>query len=336
MAKEQSLSYKNIIDNIRNGNYSPVYLLHGEEPYYIDLIANCIENNVLNESERDFNQTIVYGHEVSETDIINMAKRYPMMSEYQVIIVREAQKLSKIENLEPYISHSLSSTILVLCHKYKKVDGRTKFASIVKDKGVLFESVRLYDDKLPAFITDLCQQKHCTITPESALLMAEFLGNDLEKIQNEIDKLLLNIKQGSTITPDEIERYIGISKEFNVFELQKAIGQKDILKAHKIINYFGANPKDNPMPKIAPMIYSYLIKVLIYNQLQDKSQAAKALGVNPFFVKDYQIAAKNYTQDRLINAISWLREADAKSKGIDNYSITDEFLLKEFICKLMY
>lgn len=336
MAKEQGLSYKTILNNIQKREFAPVYLLHGEEPYYIDLISDYIENNVLEESEKDFNQTIVYGHEVSESDIINMAKRYPLMSDYQVIIIKEAQKLSKIDQLEPYVSNPLSSTILVLCYKYKKIDSRTKFSKVIKDKGILFESAKMYDDKLPSFITELCSQKGFPITHESAFLIAESLGNDLKKINNEIDKLGINLKQGKEITPNDVERYIGISKEFSVFELQDAIGQKNILKAHKIINYFGANPKDNPMPKIAPMLYSHILKTLIFHQLPDKSLAANALGINPFFVRSYQIMAKNYSQEQLINAIGWLRDMDAKSKGIDNYSVTDEFLLKEFICKLMY
>jgi DNA polymerase-3 subunit delta len=324
---------------LKNRIYYPVYLLHGEEPYFIDCISDYIADHALSEQEKEFNQTILYGKDTDVATIMSYARRFPMMANYQVIIVREAQELDKLEDqLLPYAEHPLESTILVICYKYKKIDGRRKLTSTVSKNGIVFESARIYDDRIPEWIGDYLRRRGYTITPKASLLLMEFLGNDLGKIVNEISKLLINVPQGSEINDDYVEKNIGISKEFNVFELQKAIGSRNILKANQIVFYFAANPRENPLVKMIPILYSWMSKVLAYHYLQDKSKnaAAAALGVNPFFVSDYQLAAKNFSPGRIAHIISLLREYDLKSKGVESASVADGELMKELIFKILH
>jgi DNA polymerase III subunit delta len=332
------LKFDQIISDLKNKIYYPVYFLTGEEPYFIDVISDYIEAHVLTETEKEFNQTIVYGLETNVQSIASTSRRYPMMSNYQVVIVKEAQNVDKIEELLPYVENPLNSTLLVICYKFRKLDGRTAFAKKVGSKGVLFESKKLYDNKVGDWIENYLKQKGFTITPKATAIMAEFLGNDLSKIANEAGKLLLNIAPGTIISETHIEQNIGISKDFNVFELQNAIGEKNVLKANQIINYYAANPKENPLVKVITILYGFFSKLLIYHQMTDKSrnQAASALGVSPFFMGDYEKAARNYNLPKLKMIIGYLREYDMKSKGFENVSISQGELMKELLFKILH
>ncbi len=331
-------SFENILADLKRQIYYPVYLLYGEEPFFIDQLSDYIEQHVLNEQEKEFNQTIVYGKDSDVVSIISMARRYPMMANYQVIIVKEAQELDDIEGFESYVTNPLKSTLLVICYKYGKIDKRKTFAKSVDKSGILFESARLYDNKIPDWIESYLGRLGYTITAKACMMLLEFLGNDLSKIVNEIEKLTINIPSGSQINEDYVERNIGISKDFNVFELQKALGRKEAGRANQIIFYFAANPRDNPMVKVIPILYAFFSKVLLYQYLEDKSKnsAAAALSVNPFFLQDYQTAAKNYPISKLFQVISLLREYDLKSKGVENASATDGELMKELVFKILH
>jgi len=338
MAEKNKISFNNILLDLKNKIYYPVYFLFGEEPYFIDNISDFIERNVLNDQEKEFNQSILYGKDASVPMIISYAKRFPMMANFQVLIIKEAQEVEKIEDLQPYIETPLKSTILVLCYKYGKPDKRKGFYKSLEKNGVIFESVRLYESKIPDWIHDYLRLKNCSISQKAAILLTEFLGNDLSKVVNELDKLLINNPSGSEITEDFIEKNIGISKDFNVFELQKALVKKDIFKANQIIRYFAANPRENPLVKVIPILSSYFSKVLTYHYLQDKSKnnVASVLSVNPFFVTDYQQASRVFGVGKVIKIISLLREYDLKAKGVENVSASDGELMKELIFKILH
>jgi DNA polymerase-3 subunit delta len=323
---------KSIITDIKNKNFKPIYFLMGEEPYYIDAISDFIAKNVLTEEELGFNQFVLYGRDVTIDDVVSNAKRYPMMAEKQVIIVREAQDLSRtIENLVGYATNPQPSTVLVMCYKYKKLDARKKLSKVLKKTGELFESKKLYDNQVPNWISRVLQGKGHTITPKAAQMLVEFLGNDLGKVNNELEKLLLIIKPGEQITPQIIERNIGISKDFNNFELQNALGAKDFKKAYRIITYFSQNPKDHPIVLTVSLLYSFFSKLLKYHSLTNKSEAAKVLGVNPYFLKDYQQAAGNYPMKKVSSIISVIRDVDLKSKGVGAAGLPQGDLLKELL-----
>ena len=332
------MTYDQIIRNLKNKIYHPVYFLAGEEPYYIDQISDYISENILTDLEKEFNQTVIYGRETNAASIVSYAKRYPMMANYQVIIVKEAQDIQKIEDLGSYIEKPLDSTLLVINYKYRKIDKRKSFFKNIDKKGVLFESARLYDNHVPAWITEYIKEKGYRITPKACVMLAEYLGTDLGKIVNETSKLFINIPVSTEITEDEIEKNIGISKEYNIFEFHKAIGAKNIYKANQIANYFAANPKDNSIVKTIMVLYSYFSKLLIYHQLKDKSKnsIASALSINSFFVKDYQDAARNYSFTKLTSIITLLREYDLKSKGVDNISTNEGELLRELLFKILH
>jgi len=336
MARESG--YANILSDLRNKIFHPIYLLYGEEPYFIDMVCDYIEANVLSEQEKEFNQTIVYGKDVNAATVMSYAKRYPMMSNYQVLIVKEAQDLDDTEALLPYAQNPVSSTILVLCYKYGKIDKRKSLYKAIEKAGVVMESAPLYDNKIPDWIHAYVSEHGFSISPKASALLGEFVGTELSKIVNELTKLFINLPAGAEITEDTIERNIGISKDFNVFELQKALGKKDVFKANMIIRYFAANPKENPLVKIIPSLYSYFSKILIYHYLPDKSKnsVAAALSVNPFFVQDYMSAAKNFNLARCVNVISYLKEYDLKAKGVDNASASDGELMKEMVFRILH
>ena len=338
MAEKNNISFENLLSDLKNQIYYPVYLLHGEESYFIDAISDYIEQNVLSELEKEFNQTIVYGKDSNVLTLVSYAKRFPMMANYQVLIVKEAQDLDKIEDFQPYIEHPLTSTILVLCYKYGKLDKRKGLYKAIEKQGVAYESAKLYDNKIPDWINDYLHQLKYSITPKAAIMLTEFLGADLGKIVNEIQKLLINIPAGAEITENYVEKNIGISKDFNVFELQKALARKDVVKANQIILYFAANLRENPLVKVIPILYSYFSKVLTYHYLPDKSKnsVAAALAVNPFFVADYQQAARSFPVGKIVSVISLLREYDLKAKGVDNASTNDGELMKELIFKILH
>ncbi|MEI7980359.1 MAG: DNA polymerase III subunit delta [Bacteroidota bacterium] len=340
MAGKNDISFDQLLNDLKNKIYYPVYLLHGEEPYFIDALCDYMEQNVLNDLEKEFNQTIVYGKDSNIPTIISYARRFPMMANYHLLIIKEAQELDKIEELQSYVDNPLSSTILLLCYKYGKLDKRKALFKSIEKQGVAFESARLYDNKIPDWINNYVNKLHYTITPKASALLTEFLGSDLGKIVNEIRKLLINLAPGSAITEEDIEKNIGISKDYNVFELQKALAQKDIVKSNRIILHFAANPRENPLVKVIPILFSYFSKVLIYHYLPDKSRnsVAAALSVNPFFVNDYQQAARSFPAGMAIQVISILREYDMKSKGVDNNALYagDGELMKELIFKILH
>lgn len=329
---------RQLVADIKKGDIKPIYFLMGEEPYYIDKISEYIENNILTEDEKGFNQTIVYGRDTSVPEIIGQAKQFPMMSEKTVVIVKEAQDLSRtIENLVSYVENPLESTVLVICYKYKTLDKRKKLVKAVSKTGSLIESKKLYDNQVGDWIVGVLKGKKYHIEPKASQMLVEFLGTNLSKINNELEKLMLILPKETIISPKHIEENIGISKDYNVFELRKAIGKKDILKCNQIINYFSDNPKNNPLVMTISLINSYFTQLLMYHGLRDKSKmsVAKALRVNPFFVDDYVIAAKHYPMRKVSQIISYLREADVKSKGV-GAKITDRDLLKELLFKILH
>ncbi len=329
---------KQIVTEIKNGNIKPIYFLMGDEPYYIDRISEYIDKNVLAEEEKGFNQMILYGRDVTVEDIVANAKRFPMMAERQVVIVKEAQDLSRtIEKLVDYAENPQPSTVLVVCYKYKKIDKRKKLYKAVNKSGVIFESKKLYENQVADWIRRVLGGVKYSIEPKAAQMLVEFLGTDLNKINNELEKLKLIIPKGEQITADQIEENIGISKEFNNFELRKAIGSKNVIKAHRIINYFAQNPKDNPLVVTVSLLYSFFSQVLQYHGLSDKSQrnVAGALKVNPYFVKDYTEAAHNYPMKKVSQIIAILREADLKSKGVGAANLPQGDILKELLVKVM-
>ena len=328
-----------IVSDIKNGHIKPIYFLMGDEPYYIDKITDFIESTILTEEEKGFNQVVLYGRDVSIDDIISNAKRYPMMAERQVVIVKEAQDLSRnIEDLVSYVENPQPSTVLVICYKYKTLDKRKKLSKVVAKKGLLFESKKLYDNQIGEWIRRVLAGKDYKIEPKATIILGEFLGTDLSKISNELNKLMIILPKGSTITASHIEENIGISKDFNNFELRKAVGEKQIVKANQIIQYFGRNPKSNPLVVTISLLNSFFTQLLIFHGLSDKSKmnVSKALRINPFFVSDYQSAARNYPMRKVSNIISLLREADIKSKGVGAQNLPPEDILKELLFKIMH
>lgn len=328
---------KKIVNDIKSRLIKPIYFLIGEEAYYIDKIAEYIEKNLLTEEERGFNQMLMYGKEVSIEEIVSNAKRYPMMAEYQVIIVKEAQHLSKtLDNLLAYVQNPQPTTVLVFCFKYAKLDKRKKIFKEIQKVGVLFESKKIYEDKIPDWIRKVLLGSGYTIAPKASFLLAEFLGNDLGKISKELEKLKSIIPKSQEITPALIEQNIGISKDYNNFELKKAIGERDVMKVARILNYFAQNPKDNPLVLTITLLHSFFIQLLQYHGMKDHhpKNVASVLGIHPFFVNEYQIAAKNYPMKKVSSAIANLRQLDLKGKGVGANIETKE-LLKELLFRIM-
>ncbi len=310
----------------------------GEEAYYIDKISDFMEKSILSEEEKGFNQMVMYGRDVTVDDVVGQAKRFPMMAERQVVIVKEAQDLSRtIDQLAEYAKNPQPTTVLVICYKYKKLDKRKASYKAIKKCGEIFESKKLYDNQVPDWIRRVLATKKYTISPKAAMMLVEFLGTDLGKINNELEKLQIVLPQGSEITPEAIEQNIGISKDYNNFELQKAVGLKDKTKAFKIINYFGNNPKDNPMVVTVSLLFSYFSQVLKLHGLNDKNprSVASALRVNPFFVNDYISASRNYPMRQVSQIIALIREFDLKSKGVNANATPQGDLLKELLVKIM-
>ncbi len=333
------ITYEEIISDIRKRIFKPVYFLAGEEPYYIDLITDYIEQNVLPESERSFNQMVIYGEDTTVSNIIEISRKYPMMASHQVIIVKEAQVLKKIDDLLIYVEKPLLSTLLVINYKYKTLDKRTKLFKLLGNQGVYFESNRLRDYQIPGLIDRFLMSQGIKSDPRASAMLTEFLGNDLHKIANELNKLIITLpKNKPVITTGLIEKNIGISKDYNNFELQKAIGERNILKANMIVQYFAANPKDNPITLTIASLFSYFSKLLTYHYLTDKSKnnAAAALKINPFFVRDYETAATKYNVTRTLQAISLLRIFDMKSKGFGDMGSEPGDLLKELVYKILH
>lgn len=310
----------------------------GEEPYYIDKICQYISDNVLSEDEKGFNQMVLYGRDTSVDEVISNAKRFPMMAEHQVVIVKEAQDLSRtIENLTAYVEHPQPTTVLVICYKYKKLDKRKKLYKAVQKNGELFESKKLYDNQVAEWIRKTLSGKNYKISPKACVMLVEFLGTDLSKINNELTKLALVVPPATEITPELVEQHIGISKDFNNFELKKAIGERNVGKASRIIDYFAQNPKDNPFVVTVTLLNTFFTQLLQYHGLKDHSpgNVAKVLGVNPYFVKEYTVAARNYPMKRVSGIISSLRALDLKSKGVGANNMAQSELLKELLTEII-
>jgi len=334
------MNFEQIISDLKNKIYKPIYFLSGDEPYFIDLITKYINDNVLTEAEKSFNQTVLYGKETEIHTVINSAKRFPMMANHQVIIVKEAQNIKNIDELIHYANAPLKSTLLVINYKYKTLDKRKKLYKAINESGVLYESKKLYDNEIPSWINGYLKNKKRTIDPGSGALLNEYLGNDLSKIANELDKLIITLPDGEfNINSTHIERNIGISKDYNNFELHKALTQKNVLKANRIVNYFGHNPKDNPFTLTISTLYHFYSKVLTYHFIKnkgDKRGVAATLKVNPYFVGDYEKAARQYNPKKTVDIISLLREYDLKSKGYNNVSTSHGELLKELVYKILH
>jgi DNA polymerase III subunit delta len=335
-----------IIKDLKNRKYKPVYLLHGDEPYFIDQVSDYVEHHLLSEAEKGFNQTVLYGKDTDVMTVLGASKRYPMMADYQVVLVKEAQEMKwgsdsddkkSINPLQAYLENPLPSTILVFCYKYGKFDKRKKTYKAIEKSGLIFESGSLYDSKIPAWVEGYLIEKGYKINQQASLMLAEYLGNDLSKIANELDKLMLNVAAGQEITLKHIHDNIGISKEYNVFELQTALAKKDAFKANQIINYFEANPKANPIVLVLGNLNNFFTKVLVYHYVKDKSpqNLAREMGVSPYFIKDYEQAARSYPLGKTVQIISYLREYDVKSKGVE--SNTDHGgLMKELMFKILH
>lgn len=329
---------KQIIVDIKTGTIKPIYFLFGEEPYYIDKIAEYIEKNVLTEEERGFNQMVLYGRDVTVNDIVSNAKRFPMMAERQVVIVKEAQHLARsIESLTSYVENPQPSTVLVICYKYKKLDKRKKLYKAVQKAGVLFESKKLYENQVSDWIRKVLNGRGYTISHKAAILLVEFLGTDLSRVNKELEKMQLILPKDTEITPELIEENIGISKDYNNFELKKAIGERNVLKATRIINYFAQNPKGNPFVLTISLLNNFFIQLLQYHGLSDHSprNVASVLRINPYFVSEFQTAAKNYPMKKVSGIISSLRELDLKGKGVGATSMAQTDLLKELLIKII-
>ena len=330
-------NFYNILRDIRNKVLYPVYFLMGEEGFYIDVISDYIEDTVLSDTEKEFNMSILYGRDTDVPTIISTAKRYPMMASNNVVIVREAQNIQNIEDLLPYVEKPLESTILVICYKYKMLDKRTRFHKEVAKRGVVFTGKKLYDNQVPGWISDYVKRHGYKIGPRALQMLADHLGTDLGKIVNEAKKLFINLEKGSEITTEVIEKNIGISKDFNIFEFQHALGARDSKKAYQIAKYFADNPKSNPFVMTTAVLYQYFSKVLLYHSLRDKSQknVAAELGIPPFFAKDYAHAAKQYSPAKVIGIFSLLRTYDMRSKGWDNETTDQGELIKELTYRIL-
>ena len=330
-------NFNNILRDIRNKILHPIYFLMGEESFYIDVIADYIEDRVLTESEKEFNLSILYGKDTDVPTIVSTAKRYPMMASHNIVIIREAQHIRQIDQLLPYVERPLDSTVLIICYKYKTIDKRTKFFKALDKAGQVFIGKKLYDNQVPEWISTYVKNHGYRIGPQAVQLLADHLGSDLGKIVNEVRKLFINLDKGAEITSRLIEENIGISKEYNTFEMQKALGARDSQKAYQIARYFADNPKSNPFIMTTGILHTFFSKVLLYHSLADKSQqgAAKELGVHPFFVKDFVTAARNYSPSKIVEIFSHLRTYDLKSKGFDNESTDHGELVRELTYKIL-
>lgn len=338
MAKE--ITYEEIARDLKNRVYKPVYYLMGEEAYYIDRIADYIAQTVLNETEKEFNQTVMYGADTDIATIINAAKRYPMMAKYQVVIIKEAQNVKNMEGLSYYLQKPLESTILVLCHKHGALDRRKKLAVEIDKVGVLFESKKIKEVQLPGFIAAYLKRKSVEIEPKAAEMMADFVGTDLSRMAGELEKLIITLPAGQRrVTPEQIEQNIGISKDYNNFELRNALVAKDVLKANRIIRYFEENPKTNPLSMTLSVLFNFFSNLMLAYYAPEKSEqgVAAQLGLkSPWQSKDYLAAMRKYTGVKVMQIIGEIRYCDARSKGVGNPSTDDGELLRELVYKILH
>ena len=339
MAKQET-TCDDILKELRAKQYRPVYYLMGEESYYIDLISDYIVDNVLTDTEKEFNLTVVYGADVDIATVINAAKRYPMMSERQVVVVKEAQAIRNMEELSYYLQKPLNSTILVLCHKHGVLDRRKKLAAEIEKVGVLFESKKVKDAQLPAFITSYMKRKGVDLDPKATSMLADFVGTDLSRLTGELEKLIITLPKVQTrVTPEQIERNIGISKDYNNFELRSAIVEKDILKANKIIKYFEENPKTNPIQMTLSLLFGFFSNLMLAYYAPEKTEQgiASFIGLKtPWQSREYLSAMRRYSGVKTMQIIVEIRYADAKSKGVGNSSLSDGDILRELVFKILH
>ncbi|MDR2388807.1 MAG: DNA polymerase III subunit delta [Tannerellaceae bacterium] len=338
MAKKEELTFEKISETIKAKKFVPVYILMGEEPFFIDKITDLLIENVLDDSDRDFNQTIFYGADTDVAAIFNAARRFPMMAERQLVVVREAQLIRDIEMLANYVKNPLHSTVLVINYKYKTLD-RRKALAIASDKiGILFESIKIPDYKIPAFITSFLQSRATGIDSKGAQMLADFLGNDLGRLCKELDKLAILLPETGPkrITPGLIEQNVGISKEYNNFELLKAIAVKDVLKSNRIIQYFEKNPNNNPIQRTLPLLFNYFANLLICHYSADHSDNGLMNTLGFSSVRDYSIGMRNYSPLKVFYLIRDIRTAEACSKGVENVSLTDADIMKELLYKILH
>lgn len=341
MPTKQGVTFQAIMQDLKNRNFAPFYLLMGEESYYIDTISDYIASHVLLPEECDFNQTICFGSDVTAVQVTDMAKRYPMMAEFQVIIVKEAQNIRSLEALEGYLKKPVKSTILVWCHKNGKIDTRKKVIGLAQGMGVVFESKKLRDYQLPEFIQNYLKSKKATIDPKSCQMIANHIGSDLSRIVSELDKILIYLPNDNRrVTPDIVEKEIGVSKDFNAFELRNAIVSKDIFKANQIIKYFDNNPKAGSLYSFLPLLFSFFQNLMILHYTPNKSSEqdiARALDLNSTWgIKDLITGLKNYSARKTMDIISKIREVDGKSKGLDNPYTGAGELMKELIFYVLH
>ncbi|MBX2966671.1 MAG: DNA polymerase III subunit delta [Cyclobacteriaceae bacterium] len=336
-------SVKKIVDKLKTGKYDPVYFLQGEESYFIDYIADYIEQYALTDAEKSFNQVVVYGKDVAMATVLTHARRFPMMAERQVVIVKEAQDIQDIGRetgaklLLEYLKQPVSSTVLVFCHKHKSLDKRKELGKTIGKLATTISGKKLYDNQLPEFISDYAREKEVSLDAQAAYTLCQFVGNDLSRLTNEFDKVSLLLKPGETITAEMVMSHVGVSKEYNIFELQKSVIQRDNFMAARIVNYFGQNTKRNPVIPAVAFLYSFFSKLLIAAQASDKSEKGlvSSLKISPYAVRDYSQALQNYPLIKITENIMYLKTADLQLKGVDSGSADDEQILRELVYKLM-
>lgn len=333
------MTFEAILKDLKNKKFSPIYLLHGDESYYIDKISSYIEHNVLSEGEKAFNQAVLYGKDTEFKTVVDEARQFPMMASHRVVIIKEAQDMRSLKDLATYAENPSPQSILVINHKHKKFDSRTKLAKAIKSNGILFESKKLYDNQVSGWISAYIEQKGFTISPDAAMITAEFLGTDLNKIANEMDKVIVNLKEEKNVSVDLIKEMVGISKDYNVFELQKAIGTMNTEKVFRIVEYFSSNPKSNPLVMVLSNLFGYFSKVYIaaYHSKKNDNELKTLLGLpSPYFVKDYRIAAQNFKGQKLINIFEALKLADLKSKGVGARNMEAKAILRDLMIAVFY
>ena len=334
---------KKIWSDLKSGKYAPVYFLQGEESFYIDLISNYIEAHALSEAEKGFNQVILYGKDVTMATVLTNARRFPMMAERQVVIVKEAQDIQDLNKdigaklLLDYLTRQVPSTILVFCHKHKSLDKRRELGKKVDQYAVMLNTKKMYDNQLPEFVYEYMKEKKVQVDDRAVQVLCEYVGNDLHRLANEIDKLIISLPSGGSISVDQVMNQVGVSKEYNIFELQKAILQRDSLLANKIVNYFESNTKKNPMIPVVAFLYSFFSKLLMATQVADKSEKglASELKVSPYAVRDYTLALRQYPQLKIIDNIAALKDADLKLKGVNTASADEGQIFRELVWRIM-
>lgn len=339
MAKKEQISFENIITQISRKEFRPIYLLMGEESFYIDKITDAILANALDESERDFNEIIRYGADMTVEAIINEARFYPSFAQYRVVVIKEAQEVKKLEELVNYVQKPLPSTILVINYKHGTIDGRKKLAAEVEKHGILFESKKVYDNQLPGWINGFVEKKGLKIDPKASIMLADFIGSDLNRIAGELEKLIITMPGNQLrITPELVERNIGISKEYNNFEFLKSVIQRDILKANRIAHYFENNPKNNPLNVTLIVLYNYFSNLMLCHYLPNKNEGGvmQGLKIPAFQAKDYLFGLKSFSPYKTMEIVSLIRECDAKFKGIGNSNSSGGDLLKVLLFKMLH